>query len=85
MKQPSRDRTLGRHSMNAVVLKARFWHECEVPTASEIVRFSGKTGSERPTIKVTRLTHLRHAAKRRTRLSVTRSKLWPVEVHEPKC
>src|ERR1700682_6546182 len=25
MKQPSRDRTLGRHSVNAVVLKARFW------------------------------------------------------------
>jgi hypothetical protein len=37
-----------------------YWRVCKVPTDSELVRFSGMTGSEWRTVKLTRLTQLRH-------------------------
>jgi hypothetical protein len=37
-----------------------FWHVRDMPTASDDVRFRGKTGSRRTTVKPTRLTQLRH-------------------------
>ena len=36
-----------------------YWRVCKVPTDSELVRFSGKTGSERRMVKLTRLTRKR--------------------------
>src|SRR5260370_24735427 len=37
------------------------WHKCEVPTGSELVCFPGQTGSDRCTLRTTRLTHKRHS------------------------
>jgi hypothetical protein len=38
----------------------RLWHFCEVAADIDDVRLSGKTGSERPTVKTTRMTLMRH-------------------------
>jgi hypothetical protein len=37
------------------------WHLGDMATGPDDVRFQGKTGSSRPTTKMTRLTQLRHA------------------------
>jgi hypothetical protein len=37
-----------------------YWRVCKVSTDSELVRFSEKTESEWRTVKLTRLTQLRH-------------------------
>jgi hypothetical protein len=37
-----------------------YWHQPDLPGRSDDVRLSGKTGSERWAVKVTRLTQLRH-------------------------
>jgi hypothetical protein len=43
MKQPSRDRALGRHFVNAVVLKARFWPFTSFRVREQSGRFQNET------------------------------------------